>query len=44
VFRDKHERRIEPPALGADPLPSPTQVTFVPPYGGRLSARDLVWN
>ena len=38
--------RIEPPPLGADPLPSPApdQLTYHQPYGEPLRAIDFAWN
>ena len=46
AFLDRHGQRIEPPPLGADPLPPPPpdQLHYHPPYGERLSARDFSWN
>ncbi len=46
VFRDANGERIEPPVLGADPLPPPTpdQLRYQQPYGGRLMSRDVFWN
>lgn len=45
-FRDAHGRPIEPPDLGANPLPppSPDQLTYQQPYGGRLSTRAFGWS
>jgi hypothetical protein len=46
VFRDARGERIEPPAMGADPLPppAPDQLAYHQPHGERLSARDFSWN
>jgi hypothetical protein len=46
VFRDAHGARIEPPALGADPLPPPPpeQLRYDQPYGGRSITRYFSWN
>ena len=45
-FFDARGERIEPPPLGADPLPSPPpdQLTYRQPYGERLRAIDFAWN
>jgi hypothetical protein len=46
-FLDTHGRPIEPPPLGADPLPPPNppdQLTFRPSCGERLNPRDFGWN
>ena len=46
VFKDQRGRPIEPPELGADPLPPPPadRLTYVPPLGERMAARDVIWN
>ena len=46
AFHDARGAPIEPPDLGADPLPPPPpeQLTYRQPYGGRLRARDFSWS
>ena len=45
-FRDARGQPLQPPPLGADPLPppSPERLTYRQPYGGRLRAVELSWN
>jgi hypothetical protein len=45
-FRDARGAPLDPPALGADPLPAPAphQLTYRQPYGGRIRAVDFSWN
>jgi hypothetical protein len=46
VFRDAGGELIEPPTFGADPLPPPTpdQLHYEQPYGGRMINREFSWN
>jgi hypothetical protein len=46
VFRDARGTPIEPPQLGADPLPPPStdQLRYEQPYGGRCLPRHFSWH
>jgi hypothetical protein len=46
AFRDARGTPIEPPQLGADPLPPPStdQLRYEQPYGGRCLPRHFSWN